>query len=64
MHGPQVQRRIHLGARIARKFNGRKNGPQFITLAILVPLLFNDGTPVPESLLAQTFEELRAQFSL
>jgi len=29
---------------------------------ILVPLLFNDGTPVPESLLAQTFEELRAQF--
>jgi hypothetical protein len=31
---------------------------------ILVPLLFNDGTPVPESLLAQTFEDLRAQFSL
>jgi len=29
---------------------------------ILVPLLFNDGLPVPESLLAQTFEELRAQF--
>jgi hypothetical protein len=29
---------------------------------ILVPLVFNDGTPVPESLLAQTFEELRAQF--
>src|SRR6266536_3094290 len=29
---------------------------------ILVPLLFNDGRPVPESLLAQTFAELRARF--
>ena len=29
---------------------------------ILVPLLFNDGTPVPEALLAQTFAELRARF--
>ena len=29
---------------------------------ILVPLLFNDGSPVPESLLAQTFTELRARF--
>ena len=29
---------------------------------ILVPLLFNDGNPVPESLLAQTFTELRHQF--
>jgi len=26
---------------------------------ILVPLLFNDGRPVPEALLAQTFDELR-----
>jgi hypothetical protein len=30
---------------------------------ILVPLLFNDGSPVPEALLAQTFAELRARFS-
>ena len=29
---------------------------------VLLPLLFNDGTPVPESLLAETFRELRAQF--
>jgi hypothetical protein len=29
---------------------------------ILVPLVFNDGTPVPEALLVETFEELRAQF--
>jgi len=29
---------------------------------ILVPLVFNDGTPVPEALLAETFAELRAQF--
>ena len=29
---------------------------------ILVPLLFNDGQPVPESLLVQTFRELREQF--
>ena len=29
---------------------------------ILVPLLFNDGRPVPESLLAQTFAELRQRF--
>jgi hypothetical protein len=29
---------------------------------ILVPLVFNDGTAVPESLLAETFAELRAQF--
>jgi len=29
---------------------------------ILVPLLFNDGSPVPEALLAQTFAELRAKF--
>ena len=29
---------------------------------ILVPLLFNDGSPVPEALLAQTFAELRARF--
>jgi hypothetical protein len=29
---------------------------------ILVPLLFNDGAPVPEVLLAQTFAELRARF--
>ncbi len=29
---------------------------------ILVPLVLNDGTPVAESLLAQTFEELRAHF--
>ncbi len=29
---------------------------------ILVPLVFNDGTPVPEALLAQTFAELRAHF--
>ena len=29
---------------------------------ILVPLLFNDGSPVPEELLAQTFTELRAKF--
>jgi hypothetical protein len=29
---------------------------------ILVPLLFNDGRPVPESLLAQTFAELRERF--
>ncbi len=29
---------------------------------ILVPLLFNDGTPVPEALLAQTFAELRFRF--
>ena len=29
---------------------------------ILVPLVFNDGTPVPEELLAQTFTELRARF--
>lgn len=29
---------------------------------ILVPLLFNDGRPVPESLLAQTFAQLRQQF--
>ena len=30
---------------------------------ILVPLLFNDGQPVSESLLVQTFRELREQFS-
>ncbi len=29
---------------------------------ILVPLLFNDGQPVPEELLTQTFSELRARF--
>lgn len=29
---------------------------------ILVPLQFNDGRPVPESLLWQTVEELEAQF--
>ena len=29
---------------------------------ILVPLLFNDGSPDPEALLAQTFAELRARF--
>jgi hypothetical protein len=29
---------------------------------ILVPLLFDDGQPVPESLLAQTFTELRERF--
>lgn len=29
---------------------------------ILVPLLFNDGRPVPESLMAQTFTELRDKF--
>ena len=29
---------------------------------ILVPLMFNDGRPVPESLLAQTFTELRERF--
>jgi hypothetical protein len=29
---------------------------------ILVPLLFNDGTPVPEALLAETFTELREKF--
>lgn len=29
---------------------------------ILVPLLFNDGAPVPESLLAQTYLELREHF--
>jgi hypothetical protein len=29
---------------------------------ILVPLLFNDGRPVPEALLAQTFCELRDRF--
>ena len=29
---------------------------------LLVPLLFNDGTPVPEPLLAETFAELREQF--
>ena len=29
---------------------------------ILVPLLFNDGSPVPEALLAQTFVELKAKF--
>jgi hypothetical protein len=29
---------------------------------ILLPLLFNDGTPVPEALLAKTFTELRARF--
>lgn len=29
---------------------------------ILVPLLFNDGTPVSEDLLAQTFSELRKKF--
>lgn len=29
---------------------------------ILVPLLFDDGLPVPESLLAQTFIELRERF--
>ena len=30
---------------------------------ILVPLLFNDGRPVPEPLLAQTFVELREKFA-
>lgn len=29
---------------------------------ILLPLLFNDGTPVPEALLAETFTELREHF--
>ena len=29
---------------------------------ILVPLLFNDGRPVPELLLAETFLELRSKF--
>jgi len=28
----------------------------------LVPLLFNDGSPVPEPLLAETFAELRQRF--
>lgn len=31
---------------------------------VLVPLLFNDGTPMPESLLAETFAELREQFGV
>ncbi len=29
---------------------------------VLVPLVFNDGMAVPEPLLAETFEELRARF--
>ena len=29
---------------------------------ILLPLLFNDGTPVPEALLVETFRELREKF--
>jgi hypothetical protein len=29
---------------------------------ILVPLLFNDGSPVPEALLAETLGELREKF--
>lgn len=29
---------------------------------VLVPLVFNDGTAVPEPLLAETFEEWRARF--
>ena len=29
---------------------------------ILLPLVFNDGTPVPEAVLADTFAELRAHF--
>jgi hypothetical protein len=29
---------------------------------ILVPLLFNDGSPVPEAVLVQTFTELRVYF--
>lgn len=29
---------------------------------VLVPLVFNDGTVVPEPLLAETFVELRARF--
>jgi hypothetical protein len=29
-----------------------------------VPLVFNDGSPVPESLLTETFSELRAQFGV
>jgi hypothetical protein len=29
---------------------------------ILVPLSFNDGSPVPESLLKQTFQELKEHF--
>jgi hypothetical protein len=29
---------------------------------ILVPLLFNDGSPVPEALLVETFAELRQKF--
>ena len=29
---------------------------------ILVPLLFNDGSPVPKALLAQTFVELTTKF--
>ena len=29
---------------------------------ILLPLVFNDGTPVPEELLAETFIELRRKF--
>ena len=29
---------------------------------ILLPLRFNDGTPVPETVLAETFAELREEF--
>lgn len=29
---------------------------------VLVPLVFNDGTPVPEALLVETFHELREKF--
>jgi hypothetical protein len=29
---------------------------------ILVPLLFNDGSPVPEALLAETFDQLKTRF--
>ena len=29
---------------------------------ILVPLLFNDGSPIPENLLAATFADLRERF--
>jgi hypothetical protein len=29
---------------------------------ILVPLLYNDGSPIPERLLAETFAELRERF--
>jgi hypothetical protein len=29
---------------------------------ILVPLLFNDGSPVPEAMLARTFADLRGRF--